>query len=400
MQQCSVNIKENQTICHIALSKTGGDDKLSGLNFNCRERRQVGMSKIYKIALMPGDGIGPEVIAESVKLLDAVAEQSDFSFEYTEVLAGGAAIDAQNDPMPQHTVDICKSSDAVLLGAVGGPKWDNLTGAMRPESGLLKIRKELGAFANLRPVAVPPSLAESSPLRPAAVIGVDLLTVRELIGGIYFGRPSGNDGQEAFNTMRYTVGEIERVARVAFEWARKRRNKVTSVDKANVLDVSRLWRDTVKKLHAAEFSDVALDHMYIDNASMQMVINPRQFDVIVTGNLFGDILSDVSATLGGSLGLLPSASIGSGVGLFEPVHGSAPDLAGQGKANPIAMILSTAMMLDSLGESRSATAIRQGLDAALGYNSRTGDLWHEGYKKISTSEMGDLIRTETLKNLY
>lgn len=357
------------------------------------------MSKTYKIALMPGDGIGPEVIAESVKLLDALAEQSDFSFEYTDVLAGGAAIDAENDPMPQKTVDICKASDAVLLGAVGGPKWDDLTGAMRPESGLLKIRKELGAFANLRPVAVPPSLAESSPLRPGAVIGVDLLTVRELTGGIYFGQPVGNDGNEAFNTMRYSVSEIERVARVAFEWARKRRNKVTSVDKANVLDVSRLWRDTVKKLHAAEFSDVELDHMYIDNAAMQMVINPRQFDVILTGNIFGDILSDTSATLGGSLGLLPSASVGSGTGLFEPVHGSAPDIAGQGKANPIAMILSSAMMLNELGENKAATAVRQGLEAALGHNLRTADLCHEGYTLASTSEMGDLIRAETLKHL-
>lgn len=357
------------------------------------------MSKTYKITLLPGDGIGPEVIEESVKLLDTIAEQSDFSFEYSEALAGGAAIDAKNDPMPQETIDACKASDAVLLGAVGGPKWDELTGAMRPESGLLKIRKELQVFANLRPVAVPPSLAESSPLRPSAVIGVDLLTVRELTGGIYFGQPVGNDGKEAFNTMRYSVEEIERVARVAFEWARKRRNKVTSVDKANVLEVSRLWRDTVKALHEKEFSDVELDHMYIDNATMQMVINPRQFDVILTGNIFGDILSDTSATLGGSLGLLPSASLGLGTGLFEPVHGSAPDIAGQGKANPIAMILSTAMMLDDLGEEKAATAIRQGLEAALGHNLRTADLCHEGYTPASTSEMGELIRSETLKHL-
>jgi len=357
------------------------------------------MSKIYKITLLPGDGIGPEVVAESVKLLDAIAEKSDFSFVYTTADAGGAAIDAHNDPMPQSTIDVCKASDAVLLGAVGGPKWDELTGAMRPESGLLKIRKELGTFANLRPVAVPPSLAESSPLRPSAVIGVDLLTVRELTGGIYFGQPVGNDGNEAFNTMRYSVMEIERVARIAFEWARKRRNKVTSVDKANVLEVSRLWRDTVKRLHVAEFSDVELNHMYIDNATMQMVINPRQFDVILTGNIFGDILSDTSATLGGSLGLLPSASIGSGIGLFEPVHGSAPDIAGQGKANPIAMILSTAMMLDTLNEGAAATAIRQGLEAALGHSLRTADLWHAGYTLASTSEMSDLIRSETLKHL-
>ncbi len=357
------------------------------------------MSKTYKITLLPGDGIGPEVVAESVKLLDAIAEKSDFTFEYTEALAGGAAIDAAGDPMPQATIDTCKASDAVLLGAVGGPKWDELTGAMRPESGLLKIRKELEVFANLRPVSIPSSLVESSPLRPGVVIGVDLLTVRELTGGIYFGQPVGNDGFEAFNTMRYTVPEIDRVARVAFEWARKRRNKVTSVDKANVLEVSRLWRDTVKALHAKEFSDVELDHMYIDNATMQMVINPRQFDVILTGNIFGDILSDTSATLGGSLGLLPSASLGKGTGLFEPVHGSAPDIAGQGKANPIAMILSTAMMLDDLGEAKAATAIRKGLEAALGHNLRTADLCHEGYTLASTSEMGGLIRTETLRQL-
>lgn len=357
------------------------------------------MSKTYKIALLPGDGIGPEVLAESIKILNAIAEKSDFRFEYTAAPAGGAAIDTYNDPMPASTLDVCKASDAVLLAAVGGPKWDHLTGALRPESGLLRLRKELGVFANLRPVTVPPSLTESSPLRPAAVIGVDLLTVRELTGGIYFGRPAGNDGKEAFNTMRYTAEEIERVSRVAFERARARRNKVTSVDKANVLDVSRLWRDTVVRLHKAEFSDVELNHLYIDNATMQMVINPRQFDVILTGNIFGDILSDTSAALGGSLGLLPSASIGGGIGLFEPVHGSAPDIAGQGKANPIAMILSAAMMLEELGEGAAAAAIREGIEAALGHNARTADLWHEGYRKVSTSEMGALIRDEAVRRL-
>lgn len=357
------------------------------------------MSKTYHLALLPGDGIGPEILAEGVKILDAIAAHSSLQFEYQEAPAGGAAVDQVGDPMPEETLEICRNSDAVLLGAVGGPKWDDLTGAMRPESGLLKIRKELGAYANLRPVAVPPSLAESSPLRPSAIIGVDMLTVRELTGGIYFGRPVGNDGTEAYNTMRYTTAEIERVARVAFERARHRRNRVTSVDKANVLEVSRLWRDTVKRMHATEFSDVELNHMYIDNAAMQIVINPRQFDVIVTGNLFGDILSDVSATLGGSLGLLPSASIGGRTGLFEPVHGSAPDIAGQGKANPTAMILSIAMMLEELGEIEAASAVRQGVSAALGRNARTSDLWHEGYRLVSTSEMGDLIREETLSYL-
>ncbi len=357
------------------------------------------MSKTYKIVVMPGDGIGTEVMAETIKLLDALSAKLGFKFEYNEQSAGGAALDKYNDPMPDHVIAACKTSDAVLLGAMGGPKWDHLTGAMRPESGLLKIRKELNVFANLRPVSVPAALADSSPLRPEAVSGVDLLTVRELVGGIYFGKPVGNDGFEAFNTMRYTVPEIERVARVAFAWARKRRNKVTSVDKANVLDVSRLWRDTVKKLHAAEFSDVELNHLYIDNATMQVVLNPRQFDVILTSNLFGDILSDTTATLGGSLGLLPSASLGEKFGLFEPVHGSAPDIAGQGKANPVAMMLSASMMLDFLGETKAATAIRTGYEAALAKNLRTADLWREGYKKASTSEMGGAIREEALKSL-
>lgn len=354
------------------------------------------MPKTYKIALLPGDGIGPEVIAESVKVLDAVAAQCDFTLEYTKQNAGGAAIDAHNDPMPDSVVATCKASDAVLLGAVGGPKWDHLTGAIRPESGLLKIRKELGAFANLRPVTVPASLADNSPLRPEAVSGLDLFTVRELTGGIYFGQPVGESGEgddkKAWNTMVYSVGEIKRVARVAFEWARKRRNKVTSVDKANVLAVSRLWRDTVKALHEAEYSDVELDHMYIDNAAMQMVINPRQFDVILTGNIFGDILSDASATLGGSLGLLPSASVGGPVGLFEPVHGSAPDIAGQGKANPFAMILSAAMMLDTLNEEKAAAAIRAGVEQVLNEGYRSGDLWREGNTLASTTELGDLVR--------
>ena len=361
------------------------------------------MSKTHKITLLPGDGIGPEVIAEAVKVLDGLAEQSLFSIDYTEAHAGGAAIDAHHDPMPDEVVALCKASDAVLLGAVGGPKWDNLTGAMRPESGLLKIRKELGAFANLRPVSVPASLAENSPLRPEAVSGLDLFTVRELTGGIYFGQPTGEEGEgaekKAWNTMVYTVAEIERVARVAFEWARKRRNKVTSVDKANVLTVSRLWRDTVKALHLEEYSDVELDHMYIDNAAMQMVINPRQFDVILTGNIFGDILSDASATLGGSLGLLPSASVGGDVGIFEPVHGSAPDIAGQGKANPFAMILSAAMMLDTLDESHAANAIRSGVEQVLNQGYRSGDLWREGNRLASTSELGDLVKAATLQAL-
>jgi len=354
------------------------------------------MSETYKITLLPGDGIGPEVIAETVKVLDAAAKKYAFTLEYTEQPAGGAAIDAHNDPMPDFVVDTCKASDAVLLGAVGGHKWDHLTGAMRPESGLLKIRKELGAFANLRPVSVPAALAENSPLRPEVVSGLDLLTVRELTGGIYFGQPVGADGEgeerKAWNTMIYSASEIKRVARVAFEWARRRRNKVTSVDKANVLEVSRLWRDTVKELHTAEYSDVELHHMYVDNAAMQMVLNPRQFDVILTGNIFGDILSDASATLGGSLGLLPSASVGGPVGLFEPVHGSAPDIAGQGKANPLATILSGAMMLDTLEENTAAAAIRTAVEKVLNDGYRTADLWRDGNTLVTTTQMGDLVR--------
>lgn len=353
------------------------------------------MRKEYNITLLPGDGIGPEVINEAVKILNHVSEQFNFSFSYSEYHAGGAAIDNHGDPMPDHVVEASKNSDAVLLGAVGGPKWDDLTGALRPESGLLKIRKELGAFANLRPVVVPKSLAENSPLRAEAVSGLDLFTVRELTGGIYFGKPTGEEGEgknkKAWNTMVYTVEEIERVARVAFDWARKRKNKVTSVDKANVLTVSRLWRDTVKNLHQSEYKDVELDHMYIDNAAMQMVINPRQFDVILTGNIFGDILSDASATLGGSLGLLPSASVGGQVGLFEPVHGSAPDIAGQQKANPLAMILSSAMMLDSFDEADAASYIRKAVNKVLDQGYRSRDLWREGNILTSTSELGNLV---------
>lgn len=361
------------------------------------------MSTHYNITLLPGDGIGPEVITQAVNVLNAIAQPAGFSLTYNEQHAGGAAIDAHGDPMPDSVVDACKASHAVLLGAVGGPKWDALTGALRPESGLLKIRKELGAFANLRPVTVPESLAENSPLRPEAVSGLDLFTVRELTGGIYFGQPVGEEGEgaekRAWNTMIYSVAEIERVARVAFDWARKRRNKVTSVDKANVLTVSRLWRDTVKALHANEYSDVQLDHMYIDNAAMQMVINPRQFDVILTGNIFGDILSDASATLGGSLGLLPSASVGGPVGLFEPVHGSAPDIAGQGKANPLAMILSTAMMLDTLDQGTAANAIRTGVNTVLDQGYRSGDLWREGNTLATTEELGTRVTEAALAAL-
>jgi len=353
-------------------------------------------NKSFHIVLLPGDGIGPDVTKEAVATLDMVAAAENFSITYDEQPVGGAAIDALNHPFPDAVQERCLASSAVLLGAVGGPKWDHHTGAMRPESGLLKLRKALGAFANLRPVSVPDSLAEASPLREEAVRGTDMLVVRELTGGIYFGEPRGREsdasGEKAYNTMVYTTGEVDRVARVAFEWARKRRNQICSVDKANVLVVSQLWRDVVTGLHKKEFSDTQLSHMYVDNAAMQLVLNPRQFDVIVTGNLFGDILSDAAATLGGSLGLLPSASLGGPVGLFEPVHGSAPDIAGKNIANPIAAILSAAMLLDSLGEARGAQAIRDGVQQALGAGARTADLCRAQHRRVSTSEMGEEIR--------
>ena len=355
------------------------------------------MSKdAYRIVLLPGDGIGPDVTREAVAVLELAAAHGDFTFSYKELPAGGAAIDAHNDPLPPNVLEECLASDGVVLGAVGGPKWDHLTGAMRPESGLLKLRKALGAFANLRPVFVPDALAEGSPLREEAVRNTDLLVVRELTGGIYFGEPRARepegDHEKAYNTMVYTTPEIERVARVAFDWAGKRRRAVTSVDKANVLVVSQLWRDVVQQVHDKDFADIDLQHMYVDNAAMQLVLNPRQFDVIVTGNLFGDILSDAAATLGGSLGLLPSASVGGRTGLFEPVHGSAPDIAGQDIANPIAAILSAGMLLDFLGESRAAEAVRHGVAEALDAGARTADLCRTGHRRVSTSEMSEEIQ--------
>ncbi len=357
----------------------------------------------YSVVLLPGDGVGPEVTREAVRTLDLVAAKCGFTVAYDEQPVGGAAIDAQNDPLPDSVLDKCLAAHAVLLGAVGGPRWDQLTGAMRPESGLLKLRKALGTFANLRPVAVPDSLADASPLRAEAVRGTDMLVVRELTGGIYFGEPRGRepegDHERAYNTMVYSTPEIERVAGVAFDWAGKRRRSVTSVDKANVLVVSQLWRDVVQAVHEKSFADIELQNMYIDNAAMQLVLNPRQFDVIVTGNLFGDILSDAAATLGGSLGLLPSASIGGDVGLFEPVHGSAPDIAGQEKANPIAAILSVGMMLDFFDQNRGAEAVRRGVDDALDAGARTADLCRDGHRRVSTSEMGEEIRRGILNHL-
>jgi len=352
----------------------------------------MGHPKTYHIAWLPGDGIGREVTIEALRVMTRVAVPYGFEVSYQEHKAGGTAIDHFDTPLPDQTLKACLSADAVLLGALGGPRWDHCEGEKRPEAGLLRLRKEMGVFANLRPVSVPESLAGASPLRREIVAGTDLMIVRELTGGIYFGEPKGRisteEGSEAFNTMRYSEFEIERIARVAFDWARRRRGKVTSVDKANVLDVSRLWREVVTRLHADEFSDLHLEHLYVDNAAMQLVRRPSDFDVVVTGNLFGDILSDLAATLPGSLGMLPSASLGGRVGLFEPVHGSAPDIAGEGKANPIAAILSGAMLLEHLGEARAAAAIRQAVDAALDEGFRTPDTWQAGLRKTTTDEMG------------
>ncbi len=348
----------------------------------------------YHVAVLPGDGIGPEVTDEAIRVLKAAASAHGFAFTFDTHPIGGTAIDTYGEPLPEATLSACRNAEAVLLGAVGGPSWDNETGSRRPESGLLKLRKSLGVFANLRPVAVPESLAEASPLRADRVAGTDVLIIRELTGGIYFGTPREVSLEASplvgMNTMVYTEPEVARIARVAFSWAQKRSGRVTSVDKANVLEVSQLWRAVVTRVHQDEFPDVALDHLYVDNAAMQLVRDPRQFDVILTGNLFGDILSDLAATLPGSLGLLPSASVGGPVGLFEPVHGSAPDIMGMGKANPLGAILSGAMLLDELGQRAAAQAIRRGVDAALKAGHRTADLGGTS----TTSAVGQAVAEE------
>ena len=349
----------------------------------------------YRFVTLPGDGIGPEVLREAERCIRHIAELYGFSVSMDEHLIGGAALERTGVPLPDEAQKACLGSDAVLLGSVGGPEWDDTEGNLRPEDGLLALRKLLQTYANLRPVAVPESLAGASPLRTDVVAGTDLMIVRELTGGIYFGEPKGHiieDGiPAAVNTMRYNRDEIERIAHVAFKLAEKRRKKVTSVDKANVLAVSQLWRQVVTKIQQSDYPHITLDHLYVDNAAMQIVRQPLQFDVVLTGNMFGDILSDLAATLPGSLGLLPSASIGSKIGLFEPVHGSAPDIAGQDKANPIAAILSSALMFDFLGETEAAQAIRSGVDNTLKKGYRTVDLWREGDRLVSTSQMGQQI---------
>ena len=351
----------------------------------------------YNICVMPGDGIGPEIVAEAMKVLGTVGKKYGLEFAFTEALIGGAAIDATGGPLPEATVAACKAADAVLLGAVGGPQWDTLDPSIRPEKGLLGIRKALGLFANLRPARLFPELAAACCLRPDIVgKGLDVMVVRELTGGAYFGEPRGIEergGEKVgFNTMVYAEHEVRRIAKVGFETAKKRRGKLCSVDKANVLDVSRLWRAVVLEV-AKDYPDVELSHMYVDNAAMQLVRAPSQFDVIVTENLFGDILSDEAAVITGSIGMLPSASLGAAnPGLYEPIHGSAPDIAGQDKANPLATILSVAMMLKhSFDQSAAAEAIEAACAKVLADGYRTGDIMEPGKTLVGCKAMGKLV---------
>ncbi len=349
------------------------------------------------ICLLPGDGIGPEIVAEARKVLDALATKFGYCFMYKDGLIGGAAIDSVGVPLPSETLEMCRKSDAVFLGAVGGPKWDGLANNIRPEKGLLEIRKGLGLFANLRPATLLPQLAGACLLRAdIAAKGLDLIVIRELTGDIYFGEPRGiemREGQRVgYNTMIYSEEEIRRIAHVGFQTARKRHKKLCSVEKANVLETSRLWQDVVIEVHK-EYQDVELSHMYVDNAAMQLVRDPSQFDVIVTGNIFGDILSDASAAITGSLGMLPSASMGSsGPGLFEPIHGSAPDLAGKNMANPLATILSAAMMLRlAFDAPEAAAAVEDAVAKTLEAGYRTSDIMEPNAKLVGTREMGDLV---------
>lgn len=348
--------------------------------------------KKYDVCVIKGDGIGPEIIEEAIKVLDAVSHKFNFELNFDYRLMGGAAIDIMGVPLPDETLNAAKSSDAVLFGAIGGAKWDSLPRELRPESGLLKIRKELGAFANLRPAMIFDELINASTLKPEIIKGVDIMVVRELTGGIYFGQPRVKNEKDALNTMCYNAAEIERVAKVAFEAALLRNKKITLVDKANVLETSQLWREVVSEL-AKNYEGINLEFMYVDNAAMQLVRAPAQFDVILTENLFGDILSDEASMICGSIGLLPSASIGGKVGIYEPIHGSAPDIAGQGIANPIATILSAAMMLKyAFGENEAAAAIESAVRAVLRDGYRTKDIAQYDAKEIcSTAEIGSII---------
>ncbi len=353
------------------------------------------MSK--NILVLPGDGIGPEIVSEAVKVLACLRDDFGLDIDMDEALIGGAAYDAAGDPLPQSTLDMAKESDAVLLGAVGGPKWEPLDISVRPEKGLLGIRKELGLFANLRPAILYPQLADASTLKADVVSGLDIMIVRELTGGIYFGQPRGvreleNGEKEGFNTLIYKESEVDRIVRVAMDIAMKRNKRLCSVDKANVLECTEMWRDVAVKV-GADYPDVELSHMYVDNAAMQLVRAPKQFDVMVTTNMFGDILSDCASMLTGSIGMLPSASLDeNSKGMYEPIHGSAPDIAGQGVANPLATILSVAMLLRySLNEEAMADRVEQAVNKTLDQGLRTPDIYSEGTRKVGTEEMGDAV---------
>ncbi len=352
--------------------------------------------KQYHIVVLKGDGIGPEIVTQAVKVLKRTADKFGFAMKFEEALLGGCAIDATGVPLPQETIDKCKAADSTLLGAVGGPKWDSMPGNLRPEAGLLGIRGALGLFANLRPAVIFEQLREASPLKPE-IIGdnLDIMVVRELTGGIYFGergRKTVDGNEAAYDTEMYSVPEIERIARVGFEMAKKRKGKLCSVDKANVLESSRLWRATVARIGKEEYPDIELTNLYVDNCAMQLVRNPKQFDVIVTSNIFGDILSDEASMISGSIGMLASASLSEGKsGLYEPIHGSAPDIAGTGMANPLATILSTAMMLKySLEEPEAAAAIEDAVAKVL-KTARTPDIYVDGMMKVTCEQMGDLV---------
>jgi len=355
------------------------------------------MTQNYRITLLPGDGIGPEIMAVAVDVLKVVGKKFDIKFDFQEALIGGAAIDATGEPLPEATLKTCHNSDAVLLAAIGGYKWDSLPSKKRPEAGLLGLRAGLELFANLRPAKIIPQLIDASTLKKEVIEGIDIMVVRELTGGIYFGKPKGifeteTGEKRGINTMAYTEAEIERIGKVAFEAAQKRGGKLCSVDKANVLDVSQLWREQITKL-AEQYQDVELSHLYVDNAAMQLLRAPKQFDTIVTGNLFGDILSDAAAMLTGSIGMLPSASLGANApGVFEPVHGSAPDIAEQDKANPLAQVLSAAMMLRyGLNQANAADYIEKSVFQVLQTGFRTGDIMSEGMNQVGCQAMGEAL---------
>lgn len=358
-----------------------------------------------KILLIPGDGIGPEVVVQAEKVLNFFSKNTDKKFETESALLGGCAYDAVGTPFPKETLDLAKKSDSVLLGAVGGLKWESLEYKHRPERGLLGIRKELGLFANLRPAKVFEALADSSTLKREVVAGLDIMIVRELTGDLYFGEPRGvtilEDGsKQGINTMTYNSKEVERIAKIAFDLAKVRGKKLCSVDKANVIETTEMWREVVTEVGQKNYSEIALSHMYVDNAAMQLARNPKQFDVMVTGNMFGDILSDLASMLTGSLGMLPSASLGEKYSLYEPIHGSAPDIAGKNIANPIATILSLAMMFKySFGFAREADAVEQAVANILNSGVRTADIAKSGEVTVSCSEMGDKIVSELQKIL-